>query len=114
MVRRPQVSVAVLAVVLLARAARPQEELGPQEPGPYGGCPRMCECSTWRELPSASCSGQRLYSVDTTVSNEVMALDLSNNFVRSLEDKQLSVSPFDLPSPRKFFIIAVLPFGALY
>lgn len=62
--------------------------------GDQDDCPKICVCSTWLELPHASCTGQRLYSIDTRVSNEVMALDLSNNSVPNLEDRQLSVSIF--------------------
>ncbi|XP_058802811.1 leucine-rich repeat-containing protein 24-like [Phymastichus coffea] len=54
------------------------------------GCPSICTCSTWFAMPKASCTGQHLYSVYTGVSNIVQALDLSNNSIIKLEDRQLS------------------------
>lgn len=60
-------------------------------------CPSLCVCGTWLRLPRASCTGQRLYSVYTGVSSLVQALDLSNNSIAQLEDRQLSVSVSVLP-----------------
>lgn len=55
-------------------------------------CPSFCVCSTWYELPKASCSGKHLYSINTGLPNIVQALDLFNNSIISLEDRGFSVS----------------------
>ncbi|XP_003426821.1 matrix-remodeling-associated protein 5 [Nasonia vitripennis] len=55
-----------------------------------GRCTSLCECGTWLGLPSAVCTGQRLYSIHTGAPSYIQALDLSNNSISKLDDRELS------------------------
>ena len=77
-----------LAAAICAGVEQPQ----PLQLHRGGYCSSLCVCSTWLRLPRASCTGQRLYSIHTGVLNVVQALDLSNNSIFELRDRELSVS----------------------
>ncbi|XP_011505939.1 PREDICTED: uncharacterized protein LOC105368595 [Ceratosolen solmsi marchali] len=75
----------LLLAALLALSARAQTQTQLQRW--LAGCPSLCACDTQLR---ASCTGRRLYSIHAGVSSAAQALDLSNNSVASLEDRQLS------------------------
>lgn len=53
-------------------------------------CPSFCACDMWYGLRRASCTGHRLYSIHTDVSELVQALDLSDNSISSLTSFELA------------------------
>ena len=82
-----------MELALLALAALVAAAAGQELPAALRReCPARCVCSTWLNLPAASCTSQGLFSVYAGVPSIVQALDLSNNTVSHLEDRQLSVS----------------------
>ncbi|KAJ8679769.1 hypothetical protein QAD02_015556 [Eretmocerus hayati] len=80
--------------LMLSDGPQQQQQIGGGAAGVGGQgrhqCPLFCECDTWLELARASCTGRDLHSVRVGVPYVVQALDLSNNSVDKLEDKQLS------------------------
>lgn len=55
-------------------------------------CPSFCTCDTWYELHRVSCTGRHLYSIHTGAPSDVQAMDVSNNSISELNDRELAVS----------------------
>lgn len=54
-------------------------------------CPKICNCYIWESLTRADCKGKLLISVDTGLGRQVKALDLSNNSINVIQNKELLV-----------------------
>ena len=55
-------------------------------------CPdKWCICDTYEDLNRANCSSQNLLNADIGMSKHVEILDLSNNFITTLDDKCFKV-----------------------
>ncbi|XP_049780072.1 uncharacterized protein LOC126176908 isoform X2 [Schistocerca cancellata] len=66
-----------------------------------GYCPYYCQCYMWENMKAANCVNQNIITVDISIPRQTEALDVSNNFIRRIEDhvfKVLDLSYCDIES----------------
>lgn len=51
-----------------------------------GYCPDYCQCYIWENMKAADCVNQNIVTVDIGVPHLTEALDVSNNYIRRVED----------------------------
>ncbi|XP_049780061.1 uncharacterized protein LOC126176908 isoform X1 [Schistocerca cancellata] len=51
-----------------------------------GYCPYYCQCYMWENMKAANCVNQNIITVDISIPRQTEALDVSNNFIRRIED----------------------------
>ena len=54
-------------------------------------CPKICNCYIWENLTRADCKGKFINSVDIGLGRYFKAIDLSNNSINDLQNKELLV-----------------------
>lgn len=49
-------------------------------------CPNYCVCDIYINLKRATCTNNKIVSIETSVSNKVQYLDLSYNYITQIDD----------------------------